>query len=291
MTRHTWTALLLAALLPSNVCGFAVPPALDSVQQRKATGSGISTEPSLVLLDSKEDNVLGGGEVLAIGSAEFEYQAAIRAFLVVGVAEIFDKTWFVAFVCALKFGWQMAFFGGYGALLLHTFIAAGLGLGISHLLPVSYLHFITAGIFAMFALLFAREWYTAEADSDVLESRKEEATESQAISFESRGSQSGTTTANSFWLCFLPVFVAEWGDRTQIAMIALHSSMPVLPVCVGSALAFLVLTASAVLVARMLEGQKLSEKFVLGISALSFAIFALLAALEGLRAHHLEELA
>ena len=38
---------------------------------------------------------------------------------------------------------------------------------------------------------------------------------------------------------FIAVFVAEWGDRTQVAMVTLHSSAPWVPVCIGSMVAFM----------------------------------------------------
>merc|ERR1719356_870704 len=90
--------------------------------------------------------------------------------------------------------------------------------------------------------------------------------------------------AKSLWL----MFVAEWGDRTQIAMIGLHSSQPLIPVCIGSAAAFLVLTASAVLVASCVGEGSLSERMVKGVSAASFAVFTLLALHDGMKARQEE---
>lgn len=53
----------------------------------------------------------------------------------------------------------------------------------------------------------------------------------------------------------------------QVAMITLHSSAPWLPVCLGSLVAFLLLTFSAVVAATLVQHAKLSERFVLGVSA------------------------
>jgi hypothetical protein len=53
----------------------------------------------------------------------------------------------------------------------------------------------------------------------------------------------------------------------QVAMITLHSSAPWLPVCLGSLVAFLLLTFSAVVAATLVQYAKLSERFVLGVSA------------------------
>jgi len=48
-----------------------------------------------------------------------------------------------------------------------------------------------------------------------------------------------------FGKAFMGVFIAEWGDRTQIAMIGQHASQPLIPVCIGSLIAFFLLTVSA----------------------------------------------
>merc|ERR1712217_225877 len=76
---------------------------------------------------------------------------------------------------------------------------------------------------------------------------------------------------------FIGVFIAEWGDRTQIAMIGQHASQPLIPVFVGSAIAFFFLTLSAVGLAAVAHKMKLSEKSVHGLGSISFGIFALLA--------------
>jgi len=88
-----------------------------------------------------------------------------------------------------------------------------------------------------------------------------------------------------FWQCFVMVFIAEWGDRTQIAMIGLHATLPLVPVMIGSTIAFGLLTLSAVLLGRLIGDQTLSEKTVKGICALSFAIFAVLAIHDSMLAH------
>merc|ERR1719277_398932 len=79
-----------------------------------------------------------------------------------------------------------------------------------------------------------------------------------------------------FGQSFMGVFIAEWGDRTQIAMISQHASQPLAPVFLGSVLAFFLLTLSAVGAATLLNGQKIREKTIHGVSALFFAVFFVL---------------
>merc|ERR1719330_423338 len=70
---------------------------------------------------------------------------------------------------------------------------------------------------------------------------------------------------------FMGVFIAEWGDRTQIAMIGQHASQPLVPVFLGSVVAFLLLTLSAIGAAALLQGQRVPERVIHGVSALCFA--------------------
>lgn len=201
----------------------------------------------------------------------------IRSFCVVGVAEIFDKTWFVALICALNYGKKISFTGGFLALALHVFLAAALGVAIAQLFSIRALCFSTAIVFAILSAAYLWEYLVAEANDDVIQERSSEAKEAM------KGDSNGETPwLESLGRVFLAVFVAEWGDRTQVAMITLHSSAPWLPVCLGSLVAFLVLTFSAVAAASLVQHAKLSERFILAVSAGSFLIFATLAFHDGL---------
>lgn len=221
-----------------------------------------------------------------------------QSVALVGIAECFDKTWFIALLMALRHDRRAVFISAFLALLVHTFIAAGLGLAIAKIFTPGTLNFMAAGLYAIFALLYALDWYKSTDDTDVFTAGKEEAAE--VVSIGPPGKDEGynatphastvkTNTCEVFMKCFAAVFVAEWGDRTQIAMVGQHASLPLVPVCVGSAIAFFLLTLSAVFVASLLDKLRLSEKFVRGISALSFAVFALVALSNGLHAMHRRE--
>merc|ERR1719188_884433 len=96
-----------------------------------------------------------------------------------------------------------------------------------------------------------------------------------------RGNGRAMSIWNRIGVCFFTVFIAEWGDRTQIAQISLQASLPVLPVCMGSLFAYFLLTVSAVAVASFLEGRQLNERLILGVSAICFLIFAIISLMEG----------
>jgi len=225
----------------------------------------------------------------------------MQSVFLVGIAEMFDKTWFIALLMALRHDRRVVFLGSVLALFVHTFIAAALGIAISKFFGARELSFMAAVLYLVFAAMCAFEWFNASKDSDVFQAGKEEAASSIAGALgptsqygaDVEASQksgkneitAGKQTAGQVLCqCFGAVFVAEWGDRTQIAMVSQHASQPVIPVCIGSAAAFFLLTLSAVWVASLLDRLKLSERSVHGISAVSFAFFAAIAFSNGLAA-------
>eukprot|EP00933_Yihiella_yeosuensis_P034980 TRINITY_DN2846_c2_g4_i1.p1 TRINITY_DN2846_c2_g4~~TRINITY_DN2846_c2_g4_i1.p1 ORF type:complete len:347 (-),score=65.84 TRINITY_DN2846_c2_g4_i1:258-1298(-) len=199
----------------------------------------------------------------------------MRSFVVVAVAEMFDKTWFVALICAVQYGRTVSFCASFGALSLHVLLAAALGVCISTFFSISTLNFAAAAVFAVLAAVYTYDFMQATSDDDVVEGRGSEAKEAMAKQ------RSVINRQDMFVAVFLAVFIAEFGDRTQVAMVTLHSSYPWVPVCFGSLAAFLVLTVSAVMASTLLEGAKLSEKLVSGLSAASFFLFMLLSLKDG----------
>lgn len=225
--------------------------------------------------------------------------ALVQSFCIVGVAEIFDKTWFVALVMAMMFNKFVVFWAGTLALLLHTLIAAIFGYGISKFFAISTLHFAAAALYAVLSVLYGMEWWSSDSDSDVLSAGKEEVTKEfleeeggiEGYGAAERGQRKVAkrrALSSVFAQVFTAVFVAEWGDRTQIAMIGQHASQPLIPVILGSAAAFALLTLSAVLLGVVLGERTLSERTICCVTTVSFAAFSVLAVWDGLAAHKSE---
>jgi len=227
-------------------------------------------------------------------------QDSSHAFFVsltmVSMAEIFDKTWFVAFVMGMRYDKCIVFWSCFLGLVVHVFIAAAFGVAFMHMLSARTLNLLAAGLYTLFAILYGYDWYTSDADSDMIGAGKDEVvaeafadTENSAeditygatLSAKSPKSKAPIEKAQEmcgiFWQCFVMVFIAEWGDRTQIAMIGIHATLPLVPVMIGSTIAFGLLTLSAVLLGSIIGDKTLSESTVKGVCALSFAVFALIA--------------
>merc|ERR1719316_1059291 len=106
--------------------------------------------------------------------------ACFQSFCLVGSAELFDKTWFVALLMALRHPKGVVFTSCFLALAVHTIIAAIFGYGISKTMPIRFLHFSAAALYAIFAMLYFRDWHSADPKADIITAGKEEAGEAIA---------------------------------------------------------------------------------------------------------------
>ena len=75
-------------------------------------------------------------------------------------------------------------------------------------------------------------------------------------------------------------FVAEWGDRTQIATIALAASYNAVGVAAGAVLGHAICTAIAVIGGKLIAGR-ISERQLTFAGGCLFLIFGIVAAVEG----------
>ena len=124
-------------------------------------------------------------------------------FGLVFVGELPDKTAVAGLVLGTKFPWLWAFAGIAAAFLTHVVIAVAAG-SLLTLLPRQPVEAVVAVLFLVGAVLIWREGLEDPADEITDE---EEAT-------------SGTAADAGFWrvagLGYGVIFVAEWGDLTQI---------------------------------------------------------------------------
>jgi len=77
-----------------------------------------------------------------------------------------------------------------------------------------------------------------------------------------------------FMQCFTMTFVAEWGDRSQIATIALASAKDAIGVTIGGILGHAICTGMAVLGGKLLA-TRISERAVAAVGGTLFLLFAL----------------
>jgi putative Ca2+/H+ antiporter (TMEM165/GDT1 family) len=149
----------------------------------------------------------------------------LAVFPIIFVGELPDKTMFASLLMATRGRPLQVWLGASVAFLVHVAIATTIGVAIFHLLPSRAVDGVVAAVFLAAALYAWREG-----------SRSEEALVSREVA-----------SHRVFTSAFLVIFIAEWGDLTQIltANLAAHYHAP-LPVAVGAVLALWSVAAIAV---------------------------------------------
>lgn len=150
-------------------------------------------------------------------------------FPIIFIGELPDKTMFASLVMATRGKPLAVWLGAAGAFVVHVVIATTIGVALFHLVPHRVLDGVVALLFLAGAGLAIREATKAEQEEAIVE--KEVASGRRVM-----------TTA------FIVIFLAEWGDLTQIltANLAAHYHAP-LSVGVGAVLALWAVAGLAVI--------------------------------------------
>jgi putative Ca2+/H+ antiporter (TMEM165/GDT1 family) len=152
----------------------------------------------------------------------------VAVFPVIFIGELPDKTMFASLVLSTRGKPFSVWLGAAGAFLIHVAIATTIGVALFRLLPHRVLEGIVALMFLIGAVLAFREGFKERDEEGLIEQ-------------EAATGRSVATTA------FVVIFLAEWGDLTQIltANLAAHYHSP-LSVGIGAVLALWSVAALAV---------------------------------------------
>jgi Ca2+/H+ antiporter, TMEM165/GDT1 family len=150
-------------------------------------------------------------------------------FPIIFIGELPDKTMFASLVLSTRGRPLAVWLGAAGAFVVHVAIATTIGVALFHVLPRRILDGIVAVMFLVGAGLAVREAVKADDEGSLVE---REAVSGRRV----------VTTA------FLVIFLAEWGDLTQIitANLAAHYHAP-LSVAAGAMLALWAVAGFAVI--------------------------------------------
>ena len=135
------------------------------------------------------------------------------------LAELGDKTFFMALILAARHRARDVFVGAFAALTAVTLISLGLGYGLRELLPPSVVPWLAAILFVGFGaklLLDAQRMAADEAEAEEKEAEK--------VIDEAESRSRINTTWAVIWEAFALVFIAELGDRTQFTTIFLATA-------------------------------------------------------------------
>jgi putative Ca2+/H+ antiporter (TMEM165/GDT1 family) len=202
--------------------------------------------------------------------------AFTAALLLITVSELGDKTFFIAVILSMRYPRRLVFVGVVAALAAMTVLSVLMG-QIFAFLPKNYLFYGEIGLFLIFGTkLLIDAWKMPDhAEEEVMEEAQEAIDNSEKNL--KRHPQKWGIILESFVL----TFIAEWGDRTQIATIALAASNSALAVTAGAILGHTICTLIAVIGGKLIAGR-ISERKITAIGGLLFYVFAIATWVEGI---------
>jgi putative Ca2+/H+ antiporter (TMEM165/GDT1 family) len=186
-------------------------------------------------------------------SAE-SFSISMSTFALISLAEIGDKSQLVCMTLAARHRHWPVLLGATAAFFILNALAVLFGAGVAAWVPERLMAGIVAVLFALFGI-------------HALRSPEDE--ESEDVS-EKPGH-------GIFFTTLLLILVAEFGDKTQIAVAGLAGSLAAIPVWVGASMALVTISALGVWAGRTVL-QRLPLHWLHRVSGGVFILFALLAA-------------
>ena len=191
------------------------------------------------------------------------------------LAELGDKTFFMALILAVRHRARWVFIGSFAALTAVTLISLALGYGLRELLPQSLVPWLAAVLFLSFGikLLIDAQGMAANAATE------EKAEAEQAINT-AESSKVFNTAWAVIWESFVLVFIAELGDRTQFTTIFMATAPAQVfsfgGLLAGTLLGHALVTWLAVGAGKWI-GQWVNERLLYRLSGGLFLVFGLAA--------------
>eukprot|EP00941_MAST-03F_sp_MAST-3F-sp1_P001866 g1866.t1 len=243
------------------------------------------------------------------------WAAFVNSVAMIIATEIGDKTFFIAAIMAMRHKRIWIFTGAVGALAVMTILSSAVGFVLPNLLPRKYTHLASAALFVYFGYKMLSEAYDmtlkgegdeageeleeaeaelnhgspkhkASCDSDLsplatIESGREGMERNQSTAYAT--SKSGKRRRKMYKVvaqAFTLTFLAEWGDRSQIATIALAAAKDPFGVTAGGIIGHSLCTGLAVVGGRALA-SRISERQVAYFGGTLFILFAVVSVIAG----------
>jgi putative Ca2+/H+ antiporter (TMEM165/GDT1 family) len=189
------------------------------------------------------------------------------------LAELGDKTFFMALILAVRHRGRWVFAGAFAALTAVTLISLGLGYGLRELLPQAVVPWLAAALFFAFGIKLLLDAQGMAADA-----AREEAEEAEEVINAAETRRPLTSPWAVIWEAFALVFVAELGDRTQFTTIFLATAparvFSFAGLLAGTLLGHALVTWLAVGAGKWI-GQRVDERLLYRLSGGLFLAFAL----------------
>ncbi|KAL6988839.1 hypothetical protein U1Q18_014591 [Sarracenia purpurea var. burkii] len=203
------------------------------------------------------------------------FDAFFASLSIIIVSEIGDETFIIAALMAMRHPKSIVLSGALSALFVMTVLSTGLGRIVPNLISRKHTNSAATVLYAFFGV---RLLYIAWRSGSKASQKKEMEDVEEKLE-----SGQGKTTVRR-WLSrfctpiflesFILTFLAEWGDRSQIATIALATHKNAIGVAVGAILGHTICTSLAVVGGSMLA-SKISQRTVATMGGLLFLGFSL----------------
>ncbi|OPY17238.1 TMEM165/GDT1 family protein [Syntrophus aciditrophicus] len=185
--------------------------------------------------------------------------AFLASLSFVVLAEMGDKTQLLAMALAVRYRASVVMWGVFAATALNHMLAVFLGNYLTMFFPMQYVQIAAAISFIMFGL------WTIRGDELSGEDRR--------FNF------------SPFWTVAVAFFLAEMGDKTQLATIALAAKyQTVFPVWLGTNIGMLAADALGIGIGIVL-GKKIPERAIKWFAALLFILFGLVGLWQSMPKH------
>lgn len=272
--------VLQAGFLMSEISG--MPLEEDSSRNVATLGDSHLRRVMNVETDSEIEGQSGEEE-----EAPSSFSAAfISSISMILVSELGDKTFFIAAIMAMRHQRLVVFSGAFGALVVMTLLSAAMGMTLPNLLPRASVRWASTLLFFVFGVRLLRDGYNmdSEEENEELEEVEQELEKKskQSLDIDLEKDKKNTSFLASlqqffssvFWQSWTMTFLAEWGDRSQIATIAMAAASDPYGVTLGAIIGHGLCTGLAVLGGRVLA-TRISERTVTLVGGTLFLIFAI----------------
>ena len=175
--------------------------------------------------------------------------AFLTSLAIVFLAEMGDKTQLLAMALAVRFRWQTVLWGIFAATAANHLFAVYVGNYLTNIIPLAFIKIAASASFILFGL------WTLRGDELHDEDKRFKYT--------------------PFWTIAVAFFLAEMGDKTQLATVALAADFnTIVPVWTGTTAGMLIADALGI-VAGIVLHKKIPEKQIKWFAAAVFIAFGL----------------
>lgn len=284
-SRSSGRTLLVCFSLLFLLIFVSFPPLLSAQESGEEEASGTIIDlgrKSKIIMDKIKTGISKDGHgsdtvglSVDVDSGLGVFDAFFASLSMIIVSEIGDETFIIAALMAMRHPKSIVLSGALSALFVMTVLSTGLGRIVPNLISRKHTNSAATVLYAFFGLrLLYIAWRSGSKASQKKEMEEVE---------EKLEAGQGKTAFRRFFsrFCtpiflesFILTFLAEWGDRSQIATIALATHKSAVGVAVGATIGHTICTSLAVVGGSMLA-SKISQRTVATVGGLLFLGFSL----------------